>query len=137
MSIQTKQMKKLTMKKVSMKFWMPSVGIRPDVYNSIKQDYSKGIYTLDLMKLGKRTASTRSYPLGKIGEKFYCDTSGYIWIITNVGKLPKNIDNNKYLQKVWSKREGWTWEYAREHHSKQVAPGKIQTKFKLYENKDK
>ena len=39
--------------------------------DELKTAYQNGIYTLDLIRDGKRTATTRSRPLGNIGDRIF------------------------------------------------------------------
>ena len=52
------------MKKKKMDFFMRNDQLRKE----LQADYPSGVYTLDLIRDGKRTATTREKPLGDIGE---------------------------------------------------------------------
>ncbi|RLD09410.1 MAG: hypothetical protein DRI56_04400 [Chloroflexota bacterium] len=47
-----------------MYFFMGNHQLRED----LRADYPNGVYTLDLIRDGKRVATTRSFPLGRVGE---------------------------------------------------------------------
>lgn len=80
----------------------------------LRDEYPQGIYTLDLIRDGKRTATTRPYPLGQEGEQVILYNSRdpqckeVTVEITSTEQL-----NIRTLQEteLWSSKEGWSVEY--------------------------
>jgi hypothetical protein len=103
-----------------MYYKVPAEGVRTDLYNL----YPEGTSTLQMIKDGVRTATTRSQPLGKIGDVVKFDESGDVYRITRIKKLEKGFDWND-----WAQAEGWDPEYIKSHLSNQVKPGAYQTFF--------
>lgn len=92
--------------------------------------------TIDLIEQGKRTATTRSFPLGKVGDVVTFEGRPQKYVITKVEKLTKENTEDPSWIKEWSAKEQWTQE-----HFKQVLGGKTvhigsyQTSFKKLEDK--
>jgi hypothetical protein len=93
-----------------MYFFMENDELRED----LRDEYPEGVYTLHLIRDGKRTATTRPYPLGKEGEKVILYNSRDPQCedvkveITGTEKLDIRTTREAEL---WSLREGWSVEY--------------------------
>jgi len=74
-----------------------------DLIGALRGKYPNGTTTKELMANGDRTATTRSYALGAVGETFDVG-DGNVYRITGVKKL--NL-NTPVAQGLWSKLEGW------------------------------
>lgn len=109
-----------------MYYKVPTEGVRLDLLDK----YPNGTSTLQMIKDGERTATTRSQPLGKVGDIVKFDESGDVYRITDVKKLEKNFDWNK-----WADVEGWDPEYIKRNLSNQVKPGAYQTFFEKVNKK--
>lgn len=102
------------MERHKMDFFMKSEQLREE----LKNIYPNGIYTLDLIKDGKRTATTRSHPIGVKGEQVILYNSGR----PECGEITVEIDNVEQLDihtpgdcEAWSRKEGWSVEYLQEN----------------------
>lgn len=97
-----------------MDFFMKPHELRPE----IRQDYPQGIYTLDLIRVGRRIATTRSYPLGEIGEVVLLynsqeDPRRCPEVLVTVLGTEKLDIRTPEQQETWSKKEGWAVEHLR------------------------
>jgi len=88
--------------------------------------------TLELAEQGLRTATTRSFPLGKIGDIITFEGRPTKYIITGIETLTKENTSNPEWIKQWSQKEQWT-----EKHFKEILGGKtvhigsVQTSFRI------
>ena len=64
--------------------------------------------TLDLCECGLRTATTRSYPLGKVGEIITFNKRPQQYRITEVVKLDTVNTIDPIWIEQWSNKEQWT-----------------------------
>lgn len=67
----------------------------------------KDTTTLELCELGIRTATTRSFPLGKVGEIITFENRPQQYQITEVEKLTKENVSNEAFIKRWAAKEQW------------------------------
>ena len=93
-----------------MDFFMQTSQLRQD----LRVLYPRGVYTLELVRDGKRTATTRDQPLGQVGDRIilYNSTDPVMMEvevrITAVEAL--NIRDSQQAE-AWSKKEGWSADY--------------------------
>lgn len=115
----------VTLKDHSMSFLMPAKD------NIWKEDTT----TLAAAEEGKRTATTRSYPLGEVGDLITFEGKPQVYTITGLEKLTKeNVADLEWINK-WSQKEGWTEEHFKKTlGSKTVHVGSWQTSFKKVED---
>lgn len=93
------------MKNIRMTYKIPVIGLRED----LRPIYPNGTSTLQLILDGYRTATTRSYSCGNIGELIQFEHTNVSFIVTNVYRLrdtPGGFD-----WKRWSDLEGWCSDY--------------------------
>ena len=64
--------------------------------------------TLELCESGIRTATTRSYPLGRPGEVITFNNRPYKYRITTVVQLNEINTKDPIWIEEWSKKEQWT-----------------------------
>lgn len=90
----------------------------------------KDTTTLELCELGIRTGTTRSFPLGKVGEIITFENRPQQYKITEVEKLTKeNVSNESWIGR-WSQKEVWTSEYFKKMlGGRTVHIGSYQTSF--------
>lgn len=88
-----------------MTYKVPVIGLRED----LRQYYPKGTTTLQLILDGYRTATTRSYPCGNIGEIVTFENTHIEFIITNCYKL-KDMPFGFTWDK-WATMECWNPDY--------------------------
>lgn len=67
--------------------------------------------TVKLAEEGKRTATTRSYPLGKVGDIITFEGRPQQYRITGVEQLTQGKVSDHSWVKQWSDKEGWTTEH--------------------------
>jgi len=67
--------------------------------------------TVELTEQGKRTATTRSFPLGKVGDIITFENRPAQYRITGVHRLTKEDVTNPEFIKQWSQKEQWTPEH--------------------------
>ena len=86
--------------------------------------------TLELCENGLRTATTRSYPLGYVGETITFENRSQQYIITNVEKLDDvKIKDPEWINR-WSEKEQWTVKHFHDVlGGKTVHVGSYQTSF--------
>ena len=75
--------------------------------------YPSGVFTLDLIRDGKRTATTRSHPLGEIGERiilYNSQNSQCGQVIVEIDKTERLNINTTEESEDWSRKEGWSVE---------------------------
>lgn len=90
----------------------------------------KDTTTLDLCEAGIRTATTRSFPLGKVGETITFENRPQKYQITNVEKLTQENTSDQQWVNEWSRKEQWTPEYFKKIlGGKTVHIGSYQTSF--------
>lgn len=91
----------------------------------------KDTTTLELAEAGIRTATTRSFPLGKVGDIITFESRPQKYEITEIEKLTKeNTKDEKWIE-TWSKKEQWTSDHFKEIlGDKTVHVGSYQTTFK-------
>lgn len=99
----------------------------------------KDTSTLELSELGLRTATTRSYPLGKKGDIITFEGRPQKYIITQEPeKLTKEKVNDPNWIKQWSKKEQWTESYFKkvltDATNTTVKIGSYQTTFQKIDN---
>ena len=110
-----------------MYFFMENHQLRED----LRDDYPNGVYTLYLIRDGKRVATTRPFPLGHVGERVILYNSRDLNCkeldvkITRIEKL--NIRNAEEASS-WSEKEGWSIEYLAQNPRLHTA---WQTTFRL------
>lgn len=101
--------------------------------------YGEDTTTLELIERGLRTATTRSYPLGNVGDLITFEGRPKIYKITDVQKLTEeNVSNPAWVEQ-WSQKEGWTTKYFYEERRKgsnTIKVGSFQTTFTEYEVRD-
>ena len=101
-------------KRKKMDFFMNNNQLRKD----LRIDYPNGVYTLDLIRDGKRFATTRPSPLGKVGEKVILynskDSSCKEQLVEIVSIEHLNIATSEQAN-LWSQKEGWSAEYLKNH----------------------
>jgi len=90
----------------------------------------KDTTTLELVQQGLRTATTRSYTLGKVGDIITFEKDSTPYRITQVEKLTEeNVNDPAWIQQ-WSEKEQWTPEYFKSVlGGKTVHVGSYQTTF--------
>lgn len=103
----------------------------PANYNLTGKDTT----TLDLVKSGKRTGTTRSYPLGKVGDIITFEGQPEKYKITDVEKLTADKIKDPAWIKKWSEKEQWTPEAFKKLLEKgtTVKEGSWQTTFEKVE----
>lgn len=86
--------------------------------------------TLELCENGMRTATTRSYPLGKVGDIITFNNREQRYRITGIEKLDQEkIQDPKWVEE-WSRKEQWTVEHFHKVlGGKTVHIGSYQTSF--------
>jgi hypothetical protein len=91
---------------------------------------NKKTSTLELVEKGLRTATTRSYPLGNIGDIITFENKAQKYKITQIEKLTKEkVENPQWIQ-AWSNKEQWTTNYFKKVlGGKNVNIGSFQTSF--------
>lgn len=95
----------------------------------------KDTSTLELAEKGLRTATTRSYALGKVGDIITFEGKPQKYRITNVEQLTKEKAENTEWVKQWSQKEQWTTEHFKNAlGGKTVHIGSYQTSFEKIEN---
>lgn len=67
--------------------------------------------TLTEVEAGNRTASTRSYALGKVGDVITFEGRPQLYRITAVERLTKEKVESREWVENWSAKEGWTIEH--------------------------
>jgi hypothetical protein len=113
-----------------MAYSMPVEAIRSD----LRDRYPTGASTLILVEDGVRTATTRGYALGNVGDYITFENNPQKYIITE-------IHDSKWINEhpdEWSKLEGWDVNYIRNNQklNRQVfGPKAVQTVFKKVETK--
>lgn len=106
----------------SMKYTMPA----------LENNTGKDTTTLKLAEEGLRTATTRSYPLGSVGDIIMFEGGSKKYIITDVEKLTTENVNNPEWVKQWSSKEMWTVEHFNKIlGGKTVHIGAYQTSFRI------
>ncbi len=95
----------------------------------------KDTSTLALVEQGLRTATTRSFPLGKIGDIITFEGHPQQYRITKVERLTDENTTNPEWVKQWSQKEQWTQEYYKSILNKKntVKVGSYQTTFEKVE----
>jgi len=88
--------------------------------------------TLDLIEQGLRTGTTRSFPLGKVGDIITFEGRPQEYEITQVERLTEDNIKDPAWIKQWSQKEQWTEEYFINNVGKTntVKVGSYQTTFK-------
>ena len=91
---------------------------------------SKDTSTLELVEQDLRTATTRSFPLGKIGDIITFEGRPQKYRIIGVEQLTKEkVENSEWINQ-WSNKEQWTKNYFKEIlGGKTVHIGSYQTTF--------
>lgn len=90
--------------------------------------------TIALAESGQRTATTRSYPLGDIGDIITFEGRPQKYRITDVEELTEENVNNPEWIKRWSQKEQWTiGHFKKVFGSKTVHIGSFQTSFEKVE----
>lgn len=90
----------------------------------------KDTTTLELCESGIRTATTRSFPLGKVGDIITFEGRPQQYKITHVEKLTKENTTYTHWIKQWSLKEQWTEKHFTEiFGGKTVHVGSYQTTF--------
>lgn len=99
----------------------------------------KDTTTLALVEQGLRTATTRSFPLGKIGEIVTFENRPQKYIITNVEQLTEKNTTDPNWIKQWSEKEQWTEDYYKSILNKKntVKVGSYQTTFEKVNTEEK
>lgn len=107
----------------------------PANYNLTGKDTT----TLDLVKSGERTGTTRSFPLGKVGEIITFEGQPEKYKITDVEKLTADKIKDPAWIKKWSEKEQWTPEAFKKLLEKgtTVKEGSWQTTFEKVEGIEK
>ena len=98
------------MHKREMNFFMENHQLRPE----LRADYPDGVYTLDLIRDGKRFCTTRDEALGVVGEMvilFNIDKPEMEEVIVKItGVQVLNIKSPEEIEE-WSKKEGWSADF--------------------------
>lgn len=86
--------------------------------------------TLELCEQGLRTATTRSFPLGKVGEVITFEGHEQQYRITKVEEITLDLIKSEGWLKQWSEKEQWTVDHFIEvFGGKTVHLGSFQTSF--------
>jgi len=118
------------LKHKKMDFFMENHQLREE----LREQYPNGVYTLDLIREGKRISTTRSSALGEVGEKvilYNTQSSDCKEILVQITKVEKLNINTPEEAELWSQKEGWSVEY---FHQKPELKNLWQTTFELAEN---
>lgn len=90
----------------------------------------KNTTTLELCESGLRTATTRSFPLGKVGDIITFEGRPQKYKIVQVEKLTKINTKDPVWISMWSEKEMWTEKHFNEIlGGKTVHIGSYQTSF--------
>ncbi len=91
----------------------------------------KDTSTLALVESGLRTATTRSFPLGNVGDIISFENRDQKYRITNVERLNEINTKDPVWIKQWSQKEQWTEDYFKSILNKKntVKVGRFQTSF--------
>jgi hypothetical protein len=93
--------------------------------------------TLELAELGLRTATTRSYPLGKVGDIITFENRPQKYIITQLEQLTENNVKDENWIAEWSRKEQWTINHFQKVlGGKTVHVGSWQTSFERISEDD-
>jgi len=114
------------MQKKEMNFFMENHQLRPE----LRADYIDGVYTLDLIRDGKRFATTRDEPLGEIGETvmlFNIDKPEMEEVAVKITDVQVLENGSMEQAEEWSKKEGWSVDFYFSYVTKMAV--KIQTSF--------
>ena len=91
----------------------------------------KDTTTLELVESGLRTATTRSYPLGKVGDIITFEGRPQRYEIVGIEELTDENTTDEEWIKQWSQKEQWTEEHFRSVlGGKTVHVGSFQTTFR-------
>ena len=86
--------------------------------------------TLELCERGIRTATTRSYPLGRVGEVITFNNRPQKYRITRVVQLNERNTSDPVWIEEWSRKEQWTVaHFYKVFGGKTVHIGSWQTEF--------
>lgn len=95
----------------------------------------KDTTTVDLAEQGLRTATTRSYALGKIGDTITFEGRPQQYLITGIEQLTAEKVSDPNWIKQWSDKEQWTIDHFRNVlGGKTVHIGSWQTSFERIDN---
>lgn len=99
----------------------------------------KDTSTVDLAEEGKRTATTRSRPLGKVGDIITFEGRPQRYRITGVEQLTEENTKDPNWVKQWSQKEQWTEDYFKSILGRKntVKVGSYQTSFERVETEAK
>lgn len=130
-----------TLRKKNKGALMESQGPSKDHKMSFPMEASENIWgekttTLAEAESERRTATTRSFALGNVGELVTFEKGDTQYRITKVEKLTAENTKDKAWIKEWSKAEGWTVEKFQElleSDKKTVQVGSFQTHFEKVE----
>ncbi|KAA3646673.1 MAG: hypothetical protein DWQ07_10735 [Chloroflexi bacterium] len=118
------------MQKKEMNFFMKNDQLRPE----LRADYPDGVYTLDLIRDGKRFGTTRDEALGEIGETvllFNIDKPEMEEVAVKITSVQVLENGSTDEAEEWSKKEGWSVEFYFDYVTKMEV--KIQTSFDVVE----
>ena len=118
------------MQKKEMNFFMKNDQLRPE----LRAGYPEGVYTLDLIRDGKRFATTRDEALGEIGETvmlFNIDKPDMEEVAVKLTGVQVLEDGSQEAAEAWSQKEGWSVEFYFDYVMKMDV--KIQTSFDVVE----
>ena len=116
--------------------------VKADHKMSYKMPVAENIWgeettTLAEAESGRRTATTRSFKLGNVGDVFTLEGRPQKYEVTEVEKLTDAKRKDKNFVKKWSRKEGWTEEHFKKQYDdptvKTVGPERWQTTFKMVE----
>ena len=95
----------------------------------------KDTSTVELAEQGLRTATTRSFPLGKVGDIITFEGRPQRYVITELEQIGYENANDPTWLKSWSQKEGWTVEHFKKiFGGSTVHIGSWQTTFKKIED---
>jgi hypothetical protein len=115
------------MRKQEMNYFMENHQLREEY----RADYPDGVYTLDLIRDGKRFGSTRGEVMGKIGETiilFNIDKPEMETVKVKITDVQPITSRQPAEAEVWSKKEGWSAEFFIANDNLDLA---FQTSFEL------
>lgn len=96
-----------------------------------KNDYPDGVYTLELIRDGKRFATTRGEALGEVGENvilFNLDVPEMEEVVVKITNVKTLSGRTPEQAEAWSKKEGWSVEFYVSNDNLNLS---IQTSFEL------
>lgn len=118
------------MKKREMNFFMENHQLREEH----RPHYPDGVYTLDLIRDGKRFATTRGEALGEVGETvllFNIDKPEMETVAVKITGVEILSGRSQEQAEIWSQKEGWSVKFYISNENLDLA---VQTSFEVVEN---